>query len=70
MENFTAVDGGAALIIISREFAVTGLRLVAAADEEQKDRAAAAFDRHHAHTVSFHGRFAIEELAPPKEEQA
>ena len=44
--------------------------LVAAADEEQKDRAAAAFDRHHAHTVSFHGRFAIEELAPPKEEQA
>lgn len=44
--------------------------LVAAADEAHKDRASAVLDEHAAHTVSFHGRFTIEELAPPEDEQA
>ncbi len=42
--------------------------LVAASDEEHKDRAFAVFETHAAHTVSFHGRFTIEELAPPEDE--
>jgi hypothetical protein len=41
--------------------------LVAAPDDEHKDRAAATLEKHGAHTVSFHGRFTIEGLVPPQE---
>lgn len=44
--------------------------LVAASDEEHKDRAFAVLEAHAAHTVSFHGRFTIEEMAPPADESA
>lgn len=42
------------------------LLLVAAPTEVQKDLASAMLIKHKAHTVSFHGRFTIETLVPPK----
>ena len=40
--------------------------LVAAASDERKDRATALLRDHGAHSVSFHGRFTIEGIVPPR----
>lgn len=42
--------------------------LVAAPTENRKDRAAETLAKHDAHTVSFHGRFTIEDIVSPAEE--
>ncbi len=43
--------------------------LIAAATEERKERASEILERHDAHTVTFHGRFTIENIAPPDDKQ-
>lgn len=40
--------------------------LVAAATDERKDRAASLLREHGAHSISFHGRFTIEGIDPPR----
>ncbi len=39
--------------------------LVAAPTEERKERASEILAQHDAHTVTFHGRFTIEDIVPP-----
>ena len=41
--------------------------LVAAATDARKDRAVELLAKHDAHTVSFHGRFTIEDILPPNQ---
>jgi hypothetical protein len=42
--------------------------LVAAPTEERKERASEILAKHDAHTVTFHGRFTIEDIVPPEDE--
>lgn len=42
--------------------------LVAAPTEERKERASAILAQHDAHSVTFHGRFTIEDIVPPEDE--
>ncbi len=42
--------------------------LVAAPSEDRKERASDILAQHDAHTVTFHGRFTIEDIVPPDDE--